>query len=105
MSFREPLSLQHVKDVLQEIRRSLKHHVREAYLFGSIVFGSAVPRESDIDLLIVPTDASIDYYRLLSRALELALEKGLKLHIVIYDERRHGKSFLDSVREKGFRLI
>lgn len=99
-------SLEDVKDLLNSLKKSLRGRVLEAYIFGSIVYGYAIPGESDIDLLIIPKkDSDLEFFhKILSDAIKLSFEKQLPLHIIIYDEKRHGKEMLMKVRKQGFRL-
>lgn len=103
----KPLSLAEVREVVEALRRALEGRALGAYVFGSIVDGSAVPGESDIDVLVIPEEGlGLNYYHeLISGALGLSLEMGLPIHLIVYDERRHGRKFLEDVKRRGLKLL
>lgn len=88
------------------LRTLLKSVAREAYLFGSFAAGTAIPGESDVDLLILPKGrlSLPQAYRRLDRPLEAFLSAGLALHIILYDPMRHPANLLATARN-GKRLV
>ncbi len=92
---------------MEEVRRSLEGRVSQAYIFGSVVSATAIPMESDLDLLIIPREGGRveDFYKLLKRPHEMLLDRGLNLHIVVYDPSRHSPSLLREAKERGVRVV
>lgn len=92
-----------LREILEKLRSKLKDAVREAYVFGSIVEGSAVVGESDLDLLIVP-DKRIDYFALLDEEIGELLDLGLVLHLHIADNVTY-RPLLERIKTSGVRIL
>ena len=97
------LGIEDIVGIIDRIRLKLRGLVKEAYVFGSIVDGCAIPYESDVDILIVP-EKDVDYFELLSDEISELLNIGLvvHLHIASNDTYRH---LLNEVRKNGIRII
>jgi len=96
------VGLRDIADILKSIRVKLEKFVDEAYVIGSIVDGSAVEGESDLDLLIVPSK-KVDWYSLLEKELFQLLDKGLSLHIHVADNPTYRK-MVELARKTGIKL-
>lgn len=99
------VSLEDVRDVVESIRRKLRDRVREAYIFGSVVDGSAVRGESDLDLIVVPLGGgAVDLFDLLGDELTRLLDAGVPLDLMVADNETFAP-LLDEARRRGIRLI
>jgi len=99
----ETVSIADVKDILESISSKLKGKVREAYVFGSVVEGTAVAGESDLDILIIPKP-HYDYFKLLDQEIERLLDLGIVLHIHIASNITYER-MVEEVRAVGLRLV
>jgi len=97
------ISLQDVQEIVKMMSLKLRGVVEEAYLFGSIVEGNAVAGESDLDLLIIPSDKRVDYFSLLDDVVEKLLDLGIVLHIHIADNVTY-KHLLEHVRANAMKI-
>lgn len=88
-------------DLPKQIGKRLRFKARHAYLFGSVANGSAVPFESDVDVLIVPkTRLSADEaFELLKKPWAALIEKGLVLRPIVFDPKRHPAWLLEAAKE------
>ena len=100
------LGLKDLGVIPKQIGTILRSKARHAYLFGSVANGSAVPFESDVDVLIVPKSAlSIDEaFELLKKPWEALIEKGLVLRPIVFDPKRHPSWLLEAAK-KGLVLV
>ena len=97
------VSLRDLSEILEKLRLKLKDVAKEAYVFGSIVEGSAVIEESDLDLLIIP-DKRIDYFTLLDEEIEELLDLGLVLHLHIADNVTY-RHLLEKIKISGVKIV
>lgn len=97
---KKALGLRDISSVVSEIKKALRGKAKQAYFFGSIVSNSAVPFESDVDLLIVPKKrlSSEQAYKILEAQLFELLDKGLVLHPIVLDSKRHPPSFIGAAK-------
>lgn len=98
-----------VKDIMPEIREMksvLRAVAKEAYIFGSVAIGASVKGESDVDLIIIPKKRmSIhDAYKILDIVFSRLMDKGLVLHVIVYDSKRHDKEILETAK-KGYKVV
>lgn len=79
----------------------LRSKAKHAYLFGSVAQGSAVPFESDVDVLIVPKSrlSSDEAFHLLEKPWEDLLHKGLVLRPIVFDPKRHPPWLLEAAKK------
>ena len=77
--------------------------VNEAYVFGSIVGGCAIPYESDVDILIVPK-VNVDYFELLKDEISELLNMGLVVHLHVASNETY-VHILNEVRKNGIRIV
>jgi len=100
------VKLQDIKDVLDSISSKIKDVSAEAYVFGSVIDGSAVYGESDLDILIIPFEnrEKLDWYSLLEDELFKLLDKGIVLHVHIADNESYG-NMIRIARRDGFRIL
>ena len=94
--------LRDIRDIIDSIRSKVKKTAVEAYIFGSVVEGSAVQGESDLDLLIIPSE-KLDWYSLLENELFQLLDRGIVLHIHVADNESY-KTMIRIAKEKGLKL-
>lgn len=97
------LSLRDLGGTVEKLRSKLKNVAKEAYVFGSIVEGSALIEESDLDLLIIP-DKRIDYFALLDEEIEELLDLGLVLHLHIVDNVTY-RPLLEKIKISGVKIV
>jgi len=98
------ISLQDVRDIIDIIALKLKDVAEEAYVFGSIVEGSAIIGESDLDLLIIPGNREVDYFSLLDEVIEKLLDIGIILHIHIADNATY-THLLEHIRGNAVKIV
>lgn len=97
------LSLESMPEIRKQMK-SLSKVAKEAYVYGSLAKGLAVPGESDADLLVIPkrkTDLD-EVYALLNTAFESLISSGLVLHVIIYSK---GMERLLEEAKKGIRIV
>lgn len=99
----EQVSLRDLREIVEKLRSKLKNVAKEAYIFGSIVEGSAVIGESDLDLLIIP-DKRIDYFSLLNEEIGGLLDLGLVLHLHIVDNVTY-RHLLEKIKISGVKIV
>lgn len=77
----------------------------EAWIFGSLIKGYAVPGESDVDLLVVPKPGVNRSFipAAIREEWEALMEIGLVLHIFVFHPK-DPKSLLDIARQ-GKRIV
>ena len=98
------VSLQDVEEIIKSMSRKLRGRVREAYIFGSVVEGSAVRGESDLDLIVVPVERErVDFFELLREEVEALLDLGVPLDLMIADNVTY-RHVLEEARRKGVRI-
>ncbi len=102
----ETISVNDIRPEIKQMKAALTGVAKEAYIFGSAAIGAAVKGESDVDLLVVPKRSMTihDAYKKLDKVLFQLLDKGVVLHVVIYDAELHEKDLLEKAR-KGYKLI
>lgn len=98
------ISLKDVREIIDDIKSKLKGVAKEAYVFGSIVEGSAIVGESDLDLLIVPSSREVDYFSLLNEEIEKLLDLGIVLHIHIVDNATY-IHLLKSIKDNAIKIV
>lgn len=98
----DALGIEDLGDILDRLRRKLSSHARKAYLIGSILERAAIPGESDLDILIVPTKNE-DFFELLKDEINEILDLGLSPHIIIADNPT-SKYLLIEARSRGYRI-
>ncbi len=96
------ISIKDLADILDSIRAKLENVEVEAYIIGSVVEGSAVAGDSDLDLLII-SSRKLDWYSLFEEELFQLLEKGIALHIHLANNPTY-KRMIDYARNRGLRI-
>jgi predicted nucleotidyltransferase len=99
----EQVSLRDLREIVEKLQSKLKNVAKEAYIFGSIVEGSAVIGESDLDLLIIP-DKRIDYFSLLDEEIGELLDLGLVLHLHTVDNVTY-RPLLEKIKISGVKIV
>jgi predicted nucleotidyltransferase len=100
------LTLDEIRDILDSISSKLEGKVREAYVFGSVVEGTAVAGESDLDILIVPKAGymdSSDYFKFLETEIERLLDLGVVMQIRVASNVTYAR-MIEEVRANGLKI-
>ncbi|MBI5036642.1 nucleotidyltransferase domain-containing protein [Candidatus Micrarchaeota archaeon] len=103
---KKTFGLKDIPRVVSEIKKALRGKVKRAYFFGSIVNNSAVPFESDVDLLIIPKTrlSSKQAYEILEPQLFALLDKGLVLHALVVNPKDK-PAVLKEAKAKGVAIL
>ncbi len=100
----ELISLSDLKRIIELLRERLKGRVREAYVFGSVVEGSAIKGESDLDLIVIPKEGErIDFFELLREEVDALLDLGVPLDLMVADNETY-RPLIEEARRKGVRI-
>jgi len=84
------VSLRDLKGIIESLREKLKGRVSEAYVFGSVVKGSAVKGESDLDLIVIPREGErVDFFELLREEVNALLDLGVPLDLMVADNETY----------------
>ncbi len=99
----DPVSFEDIGYILDRIKRKLQGRVKEAYIIGSVVRGYAIRGESDLDLLIVPSE-ELDFFSLLEEEFYLLLDIGLAMDLIVATNKTYSH-LIKEARREGLKLI
>jgi predicted nucleotidyltransferase len=104
LSLAERRYIRHAWPLMSALLKALRteHNVRFALLFGSAALGSDTPR-SDVDVLVVLRDASLD--RVVDLEAKLSAATGRRVEIVRLEDAERQPSFLADITGVGRVLI
>lgn len=98
------LSLASMPQITRQMKEGFAPVAKEAYVYGSLAHGAAVPWESDADVLVVPKrKINLDeVYSRINETYTSLIAKGLVLHVILY---RRGMERLLAEARKGVRIV
>jgi predicted nucleotidyltransferase len=104
LSLTERRYIRHAWPLISALRRTLRteHNVRLALLFGSAARGTDTP-ESDVDVLVALSDASLD--RVVDLEAKLTAATGHRVEIVRLEDAERQPSFLAEIAAVGRVLV
>ncbi len=101
----EFVSLRDLRGIIESLREKLRGRVREAYVFGSVVEGSAVKGESDLDMIVIPREGErVDFFELLREEVDALLDLGVPLDLMVADNETY-RPLIEEARRRGVRIV